>query len=171
MAAAPRKRALLIERPNRLRELALPGADATPGQFHPDRLLAAQMAVERVARTYPTGQAVFDLHDLEACYAKVRETMPDCLEPLRALSLQAREIGGIAATLGYPLLGQFAKSLHDMTDAMTRYSDREDLMVRAHIDAIRAVVRDRIAGDGGAVGAELGRTLGLAISRLLRRPG
>ncbi|SDG86286.1 response regulator [Roseospirillum parvum] len=95
-------------------------------------------------------------------------------QDLDEINLVAHELRGQGGTFGYPLITVFAKSLYEATRSGCSEHDSHLGVVEAHIDAMRAVIRDRIAGDGGEVGRELLRTLTQAIARhdeAGRKPG
>lgn len=77
----------------------------------------------------------------------------------------AHELRGLGSTFGYPLISTFGKMLYDGTREKCAVTDNRVEIVRAHVDAMRAVIRERIAGDGGEVGVELRTTLETAIER------
>jgi CheY-like chemotaxis protein len=84
------------------------------------------------------------------------------------INLLAHELRGQGGTFGYPLVSAFAKMLYDVTGEGCRDDDDAVEIVKAHIDAMRAVIRDKVAGDGGQVGKELFKALKQAIDRRSR---
>jgi chemotaxis protein histidine kinase CheA len=63
----------------------------------------------------------------------------------------AHDIRGHAETFGYPLAGRMADSLCDLMDSTDDLTGAVFELVDAHVDAIRAVVRDKMHGGGGDV--------------------
>ena len=53
----------------------------------------------------------------------------------------------------------------DFTKPHDTYTDNVVEIVKAHVDAMNAVIKGRIDGDGGAVGAELKKILTEAIDK------
>lgn len=82
------------------------------------------------------------------------------------INLLAHELRGQGGTFGYPLITTFAKSLYEATGDGCRLDDSAVEIVKAHIDAMRAVIRDKVAGDGGDTGRALLMGLKSAIDRL-----
>ena len=68
------------------------------------------------------------------------------------LSLELRGQGG---TFGYPLITEISKMLYNCTQEGCNEDDKAVEIVQHHIDAMRAILRGKISGDGGAVGKEL----------------
>ena len=71
----------------------------------------------------------------------------------------ALELRGQGGTFGYPLISTFGKMLFDSTREGCREDDAQVEIVKAHVDAMRAVLREKIAGDGGEIGKELIKAL------------
>lgn len=84
-------------------------------------------------------------------------------EKMHTLALELRGQGG---TFGYPLISVLGKMLYDTTYEGCREDDNAVEIVKAHVDAIRAVIRERIAGDGGTVGKQLLLSLKQAVKKL-----
>lgn len=81
------------------------------------------------------------------------------------INMLAHELRGQGGTFGYPLISIFGKMLYDATGASCREDNNMVEIVKAHIDAMRAVLRDKVSGDGGMVGRELLASLKAAIRR------
>lgn len=81
------------------------------------------------------------------------------------INLLAHELRGQGGTFGYPLITTFAKSLYDCTGKGCNVSDASVEVVKAHIDSMRAVLKERIKGDGGEVGKQIFKGLRKAISK------
>ncbi len=83
----------------------------------------------------------------------------------RHISALTHELKGQGGTFGYPLISVFGKSLNELTEREAHISDSHLEIVKAHIDVMRAVIKDRIASDGGDVGRELIAVLDRAIKK------
>ena len=68
---------------------------------------------------------------------------------IHTLALELRGQGG---TFGYPLISTIGKMLFDITVDGCREDDNAVEMVKCHIDAMRAILREKISGEGGEVG-------------------
>lgn len=84
------------------------------------------------------------------------------------INLLAHELRGQGGTFGYPLITTFGKMLYDVTGKYSRQDDPAVELVQAHIDAMRAVLNDKVSGDGGEIGRDLLHTLEGAVDKLFR---
>ena len=91
-------------------------------------------------------------------------------ESFEEINLLAHELRGQGGTFGYPLITIFGKMLYDATGQNCRQDDIAVELVQAHIDAMRAVLRDKVSGDGGAIGRELQRSLEAVVEKLTKAP-
>ena len=80
-------------------------------------------------------------------------------ETAEALYFRAHDLKGLGATYQYPLVTRIAGSLCRMIDDADKRMQAPVAILDAHIDAIRAVVRDEIQTDEHPVGRELAETL------------
>ncbi|PQZ73273.1 MULTISPECIES: Hpt domain-containing protein [unclassified Brevundimonas] len=80
-------------------------------------------------------------------------------ETAEALYFRAHDLKGLGATYQYPLVTRIAGSLCRMMDDADKRMQASVAILDAHIDAIRAVVRDEIQTDEHPVGRELAETL------------
>ena len=76
-----------------------------------------------------------------------------------ALYFRAHDLKGLGATYQYPLVTRLAGSLCKLMDDPIKRLDAPMVLVDAHIDAIRAVVRDQIQTDDHPTGRVLSETL------------
>lgn len=118
-------------------------------------------------------RAVLDFTDWATEYLKnLSKLCDDAMQNESKRVLQFSEINGLAhelrgqgGTFGYPLISIFGKSLFDSTREGCPLTENQVEIVKAHIDAMRAVIREKISGDGGDVGKEIVESLQQAISR------
>ena len=76
-----------------------------------------------------------------------------------ALYFRAHDLKGLGTTYEYPLVTRIAGSLCKMLDDADRRMTAPIAILDAHIDAIRAVVRDQIKTDEHPTGRALAETL------------
>ena len=75
------------------------------------------------------------------------------------LFYRAHDLKGLGTTYGYPLITRIAGSLCKMLDDEDKRMAAPRLLVDAHLDAIRAIVRDQIKEEGHPMGRILAETL------------
>lgn len=81
------------------------------------------------------------------------------VETAEALYFRAHDLKGLGTTYEYPLVTRIAGSLCRMLDDEEKRMQAPLSVVEAHIDAIKAVVRDQIQTDEHPVGRALAETL------------
>ena len=84
---------------------------------------------------------------------------------LATLYRHAHDVKGHAASVGYPMATEVAQSLCRVIDLRPALGGeaRGFVVLRAHVDALMAIARNRCSGDGG----ETGRKIITALSRLV----
>jgi chemotaxis protein histidine kinase CheA len=87
---------------------------------------------------------------------------------LAALFAAAHDLKGMGATYGYPLVTQLCASLCRLieTEAGKRAARANPELAAAHVDAVRAAVRDRIATTGHPLGRALVAALEAQVAAL-----
>jgi len=80
-------------------------------------------------------------------------------ETAEALYFRAHDLKGLGATYQYPLVTRLAGSLCRMMDDPAKRMAAPLRLIDAHIDAIKAVVRDQIQTDEHPVGRALAESL------------
>ena len=76
-----------------------------------------------------------------------------------ALYFRAHDLKGLGTTYQYPLVTRLAGSLCKMMDEPAKRMAAPMVLIDAHVDAIKAVVRDQIQTDDHPVGKALAETL------------
>ncbi|NQW00597.1 MAG: response regulator [Rhodospirillales bacterium] len=152
---------------NNLRDKAARGAMGakTKGEVPMDLIEEAEKELERAALDF----TVWALDYL----AKLSDLCTEALmEPGRRsrhfadihdLALELRGQGG---TFGYPLISTFGKMLYDVTMEGCREDDKAVEVVKCHIDSMRAVIREKVGGDGGELGRQLLKGLRMSIEKV-----
>ena len=150
--------------PNNLKEKAGGGGFKGAAEMPLDLLEEAEQQLERAALDF-TIWALDYLKRLsglcdEALEADAEGGRGKFFQEINLLALELRGQGGI---FGYPLISTFGKMLYDTTYEGCRVNDDAVGIVKTHIDTMRAVLREKIAGDGGEIGRELLASLQKAI--------
>lgn len=80
-------------------------------------------------------------------------------ETAEALYMRAHDLKGLGATYEYPLITRIAASLCKMTDKPDVRMKAPVVLIDAHVEAIKAAVRDEIKDDEHPVGRALAEEL------------
>jgi hypothetical protein len=87
-------------------------------------------------------------------------------EAARALYLRAHDLKGLGATYEFPLVTRISGSLCKLLDEGASYSPQVIKLADAHIDTIKAMVRDGVKSETHPVGAVLAAELESRVSKL-----
>lgn len=99
-----------------------------------------------------------EIAKLDEVYATIKDKGLNA-ETAEALFYRAHDLKGLGTTYGYPLLTRIAGSLCKMMDDEDKRGAAPRKLVDAHLDAIRAVVRDQIKSEDHPMGKILAKTL------------
>lgn len=142
--------AQMIRPPNPLRAKAVGGIDA-------DAIARAEAALKAMSEQF--GQWLQDeITKLDAAQAAIRAEGLNA-QTAEGLYFRAHDLKGLGATYQYPLVSRLAASLCRMLDDPQRRLTAPLPILDAHIDAIRAVVRDKIQTDEHPVGLAVAQEL------------
>ena len=149
---------------NNLKEKVGGMGSSEPGEIPIALLEEAEEELERAALDFTEWAAEY-LAILSTLCDKALEKEGTRSTEFEKINLLAHELRGQGGTFGYPLITVFGKMLYKVTGEGCVQDDNAVEIVKAHIDAMRAVIREKVAGDGGQVGRELLKTLEVAIER------
>ncbi|MCR9255042.1 MAG: response regulator [Alphaproteobacteria bacterium] len=137
----------------------------------PVLLEAATAHVERMAVDYADWVEGL-VSELEKCFKEAGSDPSVALARLERMNRIGHELRGGGSTFDYPLISLFGKSLFEHTE---NYADLEVIeperldLIKAHIDAIRTVMKQKIKGGGGQIGKEIRSILDRAVERFKER--
>ena len=127
------------------------------GGIDANAVAKAEAALEAMSAQF--GQWLDDeLAKLDAAQAAIR-TLGLTPETGEALYCRAHDLKGLGTTYQYPLVTRMAGSLCKLLDDASKRMSAPMILVDAHVDAIKAVVRDQIKTDEHPVGRVLAETL------------
>jgi hypothetical protein len=142
----------------------LGGRPGVAGKVDEALLKKAEETVAKVGANY-ADRVKTELDQLSALAVRLAQDVEHRSEAIAEINLIVHEIRGQGATFGYPLLTKFAGSLFKFTDGLENLNDRQIALIRAHIEAMSLVVKNRVKGDGGPIGAQVDQTLAMAIQK------
>lgn len=99
-----------------------------------------------------------EITKLDAAQAGIRAKGLN-IETAEELYFRAHDLKGLGSTYQYPLVTRLAASLCKLLDEPGKRAEAPLMLLDAHIDAIRAVVRDEIQTDEHPTGRILAETL------------
>jgi CheY-like chemotaxis protein len=113
-----------------------------------------------------------DLAKLEDAFIKV---MVSGSQNIRATALATmcricHELRGQGGVFGYPLVSDVSESLFKLSNNITAIPEDGLKLIRTHIDLLKAIIREDVAGDGGPLGQELMSTLKVANFNFINKP-
>ena len=123
------------------------------GAIDPAAIAKAEAALKSLANNF-TQWLADEITKLEAARQQVR-TQGVSIETMENLYLRAHDLKGLGTTYGYQLITRIAGSLCRLIDDKEKRAGAPLDLVDAHIDAIKAAVRDDIKTDDHPVGRVL----------------
>lgn len=145
----------MIQVPNTLR-LKVGGAGRIGG-IDPAAIAKAEAALKSLSGNF--AQWLEDeINKLEASRQQVK-AVGMTSETMESLYLRTHDLKGLGATYGFPLITRIAGSLCRLLDEKEKRTSAPMPLVDAHIDAIKAAVRDDIKTDDHPVGKVLAQEL------------
>jgi len=123
------------------------------GPLDPALIARAEAALNRLSNNFGPWLAE-EVKRLAGTRAEVRSLGYDA-GTAAALNVRAHEVKSLAATYGFPLVGQIAGSLCRLIENEDTRLAAPLYLIDAHIDAIIAAVRDGVRSDEDAVGRAL----------------
>lgn len=151
----------VIHRPNKLREKVGGSADGKPGRIDPAALERATIHVARMAEAHQV-QTKIDLTDLQEAFRQAMADPANRRTHVRRVFKIADGIMNLGKIFGYDLLSEFAHHLNSFIVDLTEPSPAQMQVVALHIEAMNALVRDEMKGDGGQIGRALAESLAAA---------
>ncbi len=162
--AKSRTRVRFYRMGNRLKNKV--GGGEGGGEIDISALEAAAAEFDKMAEDYPDWVQgnIKELYD--HCRRSV-DTPEERAKHFKRINEIAHDMRGQGGTFGYPLMSHFGDSLYDasLIETGVPITDNNVEIAKAHVDAMNAVIKGRINGDGGAIGTELRATLEKAIEK------
>ena len=132
------------------------------GGIDANAIAKAEAALKAMSSQF--GQWLQDeITKLDAAQAAIRAKGLNA-ETAEELYFRAHDLKGLGSTYQYPLVTRLAGSLCKLLDEPGKRAEAPQTLLDAHIDAIRAVVRDEIQTDDHPTGRILAETLEAKVS-------
>ncbi|EGF89528.1 hpt protein [Asticcacaulis biprosthecium C19] len=147
------EKAQIIQVPNTLRAKV----GGRLGALDADSIAKAEAALADLSTQFDSWlmEEVKKLEDVQALIK---------VEGLNAINVEqlfyrAHDLKGLGTTYGYPLITRICGSLCKLMDDETKRAQAPRLLVDAHMDAVRAIVRDQIKEENHPMGRVLAEAL------------
>lgn len=133
-------------------------------EFDEDVLSEAELALSEMSEEYPDWvmTIIDELFEVHRRCVDDEVGRKGYFERINAI---AHDMKGQGGTFGYQLITDFSEGLYSFTATGSGLSDSHVEIIKAHIDAMRVVIRERIEGDGGEIGAEIKKGLELSVQK------
>ena len=140
--------------PNKLRAKIGGAAPGETGAIDPAMLEAADEQIGQMEDDY-ADWVQKSIAELTAAVERCRTNPVGAYGVFKRINSIARELHAQAGMFGYPLVSLFSQSLDEYTQSEGPQDTRHIELINAHVDGIGAVIRQKVRGDGGPVGAAL----------------
>lgn len=155
---------------NRLKEktAGLGNLEGVEIEFDNNLLSEAEEIFNEMAEDYPDWVSSI-LDDLFEAHRRCVDDDLNRKAYFERINSIAHDMKGQGGTFGYELITDFSEGLYNFTAKGSGLSDNHVEIIKAHIDAMRVVIRDRIHGDGGSIGKELKEGLAASVEKYNRQ--
>lgn len=157
----------IFKLPNRLREKIAGIGKSGPLELDIELLKEAEQQLDRMESDYADWvrgslKQLMDLYDVLV----VADDMRKRANVVANINRLAHDLRGQGSTFGYPLITVFGRSLHDCTANVADVTAQLIEFIKAHLDGINAVIREKVKGSGGTMGNDLVASLETAREKL-----
>tara|TARA_R110002072_G_scaffold65907_1_gene162873 strand:+ start:2175 stop:2657 length:483 start_codon:yes stop_codon:yes gene_type:complete len=125
-----------------------------PVKIDPNVLREAEQAVDELQGDYPiwAQKDIDGLREAMALGKKGPDTLPQAIADIYKYALDLKGQGG---GFGYDLITSIGDLLTKFMEERDQVSHRDFEIICAHVDAMQAVIRQDIKGDGGKIGNQI----------------
>jgi hypothetical protein len=155
----------IITPPNLLKQKVSGSGGPTP-----DMLAKAEAAISQMSDDYPNW-ALVDVDRLGAMVAEAKPSDASGKEVLGEAFKLAHDMRGQGGSFGYPLMTRIANSFCRFIEALDNVDAGALEICDAHVKSMRAVLQNRVKGDGGTLGAQIADGLETAVQRYKAKRG
>ncbi|MGD8325762.1 MAG: Hpt domain-containing protein [Sphingomonadales bacterium] len=134
-------------------------------KIDPEVLAKAQKIFDDMAADYPNFVMGL-IKELEDLFRRYLDEPKARIETVERMTAIAHDMKGQGGTFGYPLITEIADGLNKLLRSEVDLNDIHLEVIKAHIDAMAIVMRDKISGDGGEIGIQLTSALRAVLEKL-----
>ena len=135
------------------------------GAFDPAAIAKAEAALKSLSGNF--AQWLQDEIDKLGAAREAIRAGGATAQGMETLYMRAHDLKGLGTTYGYPLITRISASLCKLTDDADKRERAPLALIDAHIEAIRAAVRDEITTDEHPVGRQLVEELEARVGQTL----
>ena len=125
-----------------------------PVKIDPNILRQAEQAVDELQDDYPSW-AQKDIDGLRAAIASAQSDPGTLTQSISDIYKCALDLKGQGGGFGYDLITSIGDLLTKFMEERETVSKRDFEIICAHVDAMQAVIRQDIKGDGGKIGNQI----------------
>jgi chemotaxis protein histidine kinase CheA len=112
-----------------------------------------------------------DVEKLDALVAAITPGESTKGENVNQAFRMAHDMRGQGGSFGYPLMTRLSSSFCRFTEKMDKMDQGGIDILKTHVNAMRAVISNRVHGEGGAVGTQIADGLEQAVQKYLDKHG
>lgn len=137
----------------------------TSGGVDPDVLEKAEQIIANMQSSY-LDWVEDDLARIQALYSRLLNEPEAKAEILKDIFTIAHDVKGQGGSFDFPLMTRIGNSLCRFIERIgDGQADKQSVVIKVHIDAMRVVISNKMSGDGGKIGDNLLRGLDLAVEK------
>lgn len=125
-----------------------------PVKIDPNILRRAEQAIDELQGDYASW-AQKDIDGLREAVLSAQQDPTALDQAIPEIYKRALDLKGQGGGFGYDLITSIGDLLTKFMEARSEVSHRDFVIICAHIDALQAVVREDIKGDGGKIGIQI----------------
>lgn len=130
----------------------------------PEMLAKAEAAINKLSDDYPTW-AIKDVEKLSAMVRAIDPAAADVKEKVDECFRMAHDMRGQGGSFGYPLMTRIANSFCRFIEAVPNIDAPAVAICAAHVDAMHAVISNKVSGTGGEIGGQIAAGLETAVQK------
>lgn len=134
------------------------------GPISADVLKKAEAAVTKHTKSFEEN-AKSTVETMQALLEGLGASGPDNADAIYQIHRKAHDIRGQGGTFGYHLVTNIGDSLFKYTESLKTCDKNSLAVLNAHVDAIRAVLVNKVIGDNDPVGREIAAGLDAAVRK------
>ncbi|SON55448.1 Hpt domain protein [Hartmannibacter diazotrophicus] len=123
-----------------------------------DAVARAEAAIKKLSTSFNVW-IEDEIDQIDSAWETLQSAGLDDDEACQTFYRRAHDLRGLALTLGFPLAGQVAASLCLLFEELPSPTMIPELLVRQHVEAIRAIVRENAREENDRIGAALAEKL------------